>query len=237
MLKKHIAACMLASALVATPALAQTTDTPAGAAPPASGDTMQPRQPGADTPATQMPAAEAPAQPGAGAPAAATATDPASPTQTDVTVQATSGGDLELENGFIVSQNADHQLVNDLMGKSVMGADDSAIGSIKDLVMDSENRLVGVIVGVGGFLGIGEKLVGMPMDALTIIPEVEATAATGGGDAFAREIEEIRVDMTREDLENAPEFARLEPPPAAEVPAATPGTAPAPGGMAPPQPN
>jgi sporulation protein YlmC with PRC-barrel domain len=246
MIKNHIAACLMATALVAAPAMAQTTVPPA--TPPAAGDTTQPlqTQPDATQPGAAQPGATEPGtpQPGTTQPdvtqdTAPPTTDTAQPTgtmETDTTtemaVQDQPGHDLEIQNGFIVQQSANHTLANDILGVNVIGADDSSIGSVKDLVMDGENRLVGLVVGVGGFLGIGEKSVAIPMDAVTIVPDVDTTAATAPGEATAREIEEIRVSMTREQLDDAPEFARLDPPaPAMDAPGAAPGAAP--GGMAP----
>jgi len=211
MLKQHIAVCLMATALVAAPAIAQTDTQPA--TPPAAGDTMQPR----------------PVEPG-------TAQQTEGEAQTEMAAQDAAGHDLHLEGSFIARQSANHTLANDLIGVRVIGVDDSSIGSVKDLVMDGENRLVGIVVGVGGFLGIGEKDVAIPMDELALVPDVDATAAVGTGEATAREIDEVRVRMTREQLDEAPEFARLErAAPVMDPPATAPGAAP--GGMAPAQPN
>jgi sporulation protein YlmC with PRC-barrel domain len=51
-------------------------------------------------------------------------------------------------------------LASCLMGGSVYNStDDNAqtIGSVNDLVMDKDGKIVSVVVGVGGFLGIGSK--------------------------------------------------------------------------------
>jgi hypothetical protein len=56
-----------------------------------------------------------------------------------------------------------------------------------------------------------------PMDA-------QAGVAAQAGETFARDIDEIRVNMTREQLDAAPEFARLErPAPAVDQPLTAPG--------------
>jgi sporulation protein YlmC with PRC-barrel domain len=54
----------------------------------------------------------------------------------------------------------DGHLASSLMGASVYNStDDNAqtIGSVNDLVMDKDGKIVSVVVGVGGFLGIGSK--------------------------------------------------------------------------------
>jgi hypothetical protein len=227
MIRNHIAACLVATALVAAPAMAQTTMQPA--APPAAGDTAQPLQAQPGTTTTQ----DAPA------PATGMTQQPMAPA-TDMAEQDPPGHDLRLEGSLIAQQSPDHILANDLIGVNVIGADDASIGSVKDLVMDGQNRLVGIIVGVGGFLGIGEKSVGIPIDALNFVPDVEATATIGTGAPGARDIAEIRVPMTREQLDDAPTFSRLETPGGAMTPpGVAPGSPPAtaPGAQPPAQAN
>lgn len=210
MIKHHIAACLMATALVAAPAFAQTDIQPT--TPPAAGETMQP---GATQPAPMQ------TQPMQAQPIQAQPIQ-AQPEQTEMAVQPL-GHDLRLEGRFIAQQSPNHQLASDLMGVRVIGADDVTIGSVKDLVMDGENRLAGIVVGVGGFLGIGEKSVGIPVDELRFVPDVDATAAIGTGIPGAHAVEEIRITMTREQLDDAPQFGRLEAPSPAMTP---PGTAP-----------
>ncbi len=53
-----------------------------------------------------------------------------------------------------------------LIGVEVIGADITRIGQIEDILVDSAGRLAGVVIGVGGFLGIGEKRVAVPYDLL-----------------------------------------------------------------------
>jgi hypothetical protein len=58
--------------------------------------------------------------------------------------------------------------------------------------MDQEQKLVGVVLSVGGFLGIGEKWVAIPVD------EIDFPT----GDQPAR----LLVAVTEEQLTNAPDF-------------------------------
>jgi sporulation protein YlmC with PRC-barrel domain len=54
----------------------------------------------------------------------------------------------------------DGHLASSLMGASVYNStEDNAqtIGNVSDLVMDKDGKVVSVVVGVGGFLGIGSK--------------------------------------------------------------------------------
>ena len=45
---------------------------------------------------------------------------------------------------------------------------DSRIGEIDDVLLDREAKVVALIVGVGGFLGIGEKHVAVPYNAIRV---------------------------------------------------------------------
>ncbi len=53
-----------------------------------------------------------------------------------------------------------------LIGANVVNKDGVVIGDIKDLIMNTSNEVEGVILGTGGILGAGEKLVGVRYGAL-----------------------------------------------------------------------
>lgn len=50
-----------------------------------------------------------------------------------------------------------------LIGSSIHDAADQKIGSITDLIVDRDGKVTEVVVGVGGFLGAGEKNVAVKM--------------------------------------------------------------------------
>ena len=50
-----------------------------------------------------------------------------------------------------------------LIGSSVHDASDQKIGSITDLIVDRDGKVADVVIGVGGFLGAGEKNVAVKM--------------------------------------------------------------------------
>ena len=67
-------------------------------------------------------------------------------------------------------------LAKDLIGLTVYAPDKAKIGSISDLILGKDAKTVeGFVIGVGGFLGIGEKSVALKMDRLQI--SQTATAA------------------------------------------------------------
>jgi hypothetical protein len=68
---------------------------------------------------------------------------------------------------FIKSQTADEYLAKDhLIGVKVKGPDGKIIGDIEDLIVTDGNTVIGIVMGTGGFLGMGEKKVGVSLSAL-----------------------------------------------------------------------
>jgi sporulation protein YlmC with PRC-barrel domain len=53
-----------------------------------------------------------------------------------------------------------------LVGAPVYNAANDRIGEVEDLIISSSGSVSAVVVGMGGFLGIGEKKVAMPFDAV-----------------------------------------------------------------------
>ncbi|AYF32502.1 PRC-barrel domain-containing protein [Vreelandella alkaliphila] len=74
--------------------------------------------------------------------------------------------------------------------------DDEDIGTINDLIIDEDGQINAVVVGVGGFLGMGEKDVAIEWDSL------ELTKDEDGEDYI------ISVNASQEALESAEEYER-----------------------------
>ncbi len=53
-----------------------------------------------------------------------------------------------------------------LIGAKVVNKDGVIIGDIEDLVIGTDNQIDGVVMGIGGFLGAGEKKIGVRYSAL-----------------------------------------------------------------------
>ncbi|WP_026792879.1 PRC-barrel domain-containing protein [Pleomorphomonas oryzae] len=71
--------------------------------------------------------------------------------------------------------------VSDLQGKTVYASDGANIGEINDVLVSQDGSINAVIIGVGGFLGIGEKDVAVNMSALELGPgdtQAQADAAS-----------------------------------------------------------
>jgi len=59
------------------------------------------------------------------------------------------------------------------LGSKIVGADvystaGEKLGDVNDLIIDGSGKITGVVVGVGGFLGVGEKNVALAWDAVTV---------------------------------------------------------------------
>jgi sporulation protein YlmC with PRC-barrel domain len=68
---------------------------------------------------------------------------------------------------FVKEQRPGQTLARDrLIGAKVLNKEGNVIGDIEDLILDGDNKIIGVVMGVGGFLGAGEKKVGVQYGAL-----------------------------------------------------------------------
>jgi sporulation protein YlmC with PRC-barrel domain len=67
---------------------------------------------------------------------------------------------------FITEPSSNYWRASKLVGVNVYGADDKKIGNIDEVLLDKGGRAEAVVIGVGGFLGIGQKDVAVPFKAL-----------------------------------------------------------------------
>jgi sporulation protein YlmC with PRC-barrel domain len=65
-----------------------------------------------------------------------------------------------------------------LMGIDVYGADNQKIGDIDEVLVDRQGKIHGLVVGVGGFLGIGQKDVAIPFDQIQWMSNQEVQASS-----------------------------------------------------------
>jgi sporulation protein YlmC with PRC-barrel domain len=114
---------------------------------------------------------------------------------------------------FIKEQGMDHFVFSKFKGTNVIGPDNAKVGDVSDMLFDKNGKIMGLIVGVGGFLGIGEKNVAIAMDAFQIVPA--DTGTTGSAGSAAREHDrtdvKLKVTWTKDQLKNAPDFQYYKP--------------------------
>ncbi len=146
------------------------------------------------------------------------------------------------EAKFVTSQGADQWVFTKFRGSDVLGPDNARIGSVNDLLFDGTGKIIGVVVGVGGFLGIGAKNVAIDMSALNALPADSGsndTYKTPAGNANDTSNVKLKVAWTKGQLKDAPDFQYYMPPArTASTPSpATTGAAPRPAAPAGPRPQ
>lgn len=197
----------MALPLMLAPAFGQDTAAPADATAPAASD----------------PAAGAAATPDAG-----TGTDAGAAVEADAAAGSDAADTAAIAaSGKVEQQQAENEMRIDwITDATVMSPDGTAIGDINDVIVDADaGTIKAAVIGVGGFLGIGEKQIAVPWDQLTLDHDAQ----------------QITSDLTRDEANAAPEYVfrpQAEPPAAADsavapmdgtatAPAVTDGTAPA----------
>ncbi len=74
---------------------------------------------------------------------------------------------VDIPADYWKKQKPTQYLVKDrLIGQSVKNKDGKVIGDIEDVIVGDDNKVVGIVMGVGGFLGAGEKKVAVRYRAL-----------------------------------------------------------------------
>jgi fructose-specific component phosphotransferase system IIB-like protein len=113
----------------------------------------------------------------------------------------------------VTQQQAGEYLAEDVIGATVRNAQNENIGSVTDLVIDSGGQVKAAIVSVGGFLGIGDKHVAVPWTEMRLTAARSGTATgTGGAASGAAEASRdpaVMVNMTKDQLKQAPEFKTM----------------------------
>jgi sporulation protein YlmC with PRC-barrel domain len=116
---------------------------------------------------------------------------------------------------FIQAQGTDQWVFSKFKGTDVLGPDNAHIGNVNDMLFEKNGKILGLIVGVGGFLGIGEKNVAIDMSAFQVVPADTGTTGAGGGAMSSSNDPtnvKLKVSWTKEQLKSAPDFQYHRPP-------------------------
>src|ERR1700743_2815941 len=70
-----------------------------------------------------------------------------------------------------------------VVGLNVYNDQNESIGSINDLLMDKSGNIKAAVIGVGGFLGVGEHLVAIPFEKIKFVNEPVAYTGTAGNNS------------------------------------------------------
>jgi sporulation protein YlmC with PRC-barrel domain len=96
---------------------------------------------------------------------------PSSSTDRPSTAAATTSSDSSFQGNWRTSK---------MVGLSVYNDNNESIGSVNDLLADKSGNIKAVVIGVGGFLGVGEHLVAVPFDKVKWVSEPVAYTGTAG---------------------------------------------------------
>jgi len=135
----------------------------------------------ANPPAATTTPAPAPAAPSVSTPGATKA--PVAPTASNTT---------KTDPAMAPAGQAD---AKKLIGRNIKNANNDTIGEIKSVFLDKDGKVQTVIVGVGGFLGMGEHEVALAWNDLQV---------SNNG-------EQVMVNMTKDQLKGLPEYKYRDP--------------------------
>jgi sporulation protein YlmC with PRC-barrel domain len=91
-----------------------------------------------------------------------------------------SGG---MQGQFMTQMQPTQIMASKLIGTRVVSANNESIGDINDVIVDRNGQAIAAVVGVGGFLGIGEKDVAVPFNSLEFMNAQQASAMSGGNNS------------------------------------------------------
>jgi sporulation protein YlmC with PRC-barrel domain len=89
-------------------------------------------------------------------------------------------------------QTAEEFRTSKLVGSKVYNNANENIGSIEDIVLKPDGSMDEVVLSVGGFLGIGDKYVAVPFNALKVSRDGDST--------------KIMTDGTKDSLKALPDY-------------------------------
>jgi sporulation protein YlmC with PRC-barrel domain len=129
---------------------------------------------------------------------------------------------------FITKADPGQYRASELVGVKIYNPQDENIGKVNELLVDKKGAIIGVVIGVGGFLGIGQKNVALPYTAISWVdtppvppqPNPPAAPPAGGAGpttpmpapaaALQNQVQDYpyrgMLAMTKEQLQSAPDF-------------------------------
>ena len=94
-----------------------------------------------------------------------------------------------------------------VIGVDIYNPQNEKLGEIEELIIDQSGRVAGAIVGVGGFLGIGEHDIMVPMDRLRFSNEAgKNTTGAAGADGRQWYPDRAVMNATKDQLKEMKAF-------------------------------
>jgi sporulation protein YlmC with PRC-barrel domain len=94
----------------------------------------------------------------------------------------------------IPAQRANEVRAETLIGTTVFSPDGDKVGTVKDILFDTNGKATGLVLSVGGIMGLGAKSVGLTWEEVDVQPEPKL----------------LQVKYTEDQLEAAPTFKTQE---------------------------
>lgn len=126
------------------------------------------------------------------------AAPPAQSSQAPVSITPANPSESASANGpkFLSKQESTDLLASNLIGQSVVNSQDETVGDINDLVTDESGKIIAVLVGTGGFLGLGEKDVALGFEDLRFTRDEDGNI-------------KVIANVSQETLASAPDYQTL----------------------------
>jgi hypothetical protein len=112
---------------------------------------------------------------------------------------------------FIAAQSPDQWVFSKFKGTDVLGPDNAHIGDVTDILFDKNGKVDALIVGVGGFLGIGEKNVAIDLSGFQVVPASTGSSPSNTNSTVSASNDDptnvkLKVSWTKDQLKQAADF-------------------------------
>lgn len=97
---------------------------------------------------------------------------------------------------FLTGQQSNEWRMYNYIGQPVFNAAGAKVGTVHDVMFEQNGKVTAVVISVGGFLGMGTKLVAVPFQAITYVDK--------------NEVRQITIPLTKEKLLAAPDYTLTE---------------------------
>lgn len=111
---------------------------------------------------------------------------------------AATAGTMTSQEVYLTQQGTDQVAASNYIDQDVYTTGDKSIGKINDLIMQKDGTVVAAVIGVGGFLGMGEKNVAVPISKITVTRDAKEPATL-----------HLTTTETADSLKTAPAFKTL----------------------------
>ena len=94
---------------------------------------------------------------------------------------------------FYNAQATNQHMASDVIGAPVVNNQNEEIGDVNDAVIDPSGKVAALVIGVGGFLGVGEKDAAVSIDSVDVKKDEDKNVV-------------VHVDASKETLEKTAAF-------------------------------